>query len=254
MRLGTVLPIGDLRTGRLAPGGLAHNARQLEGLGYESIWTFDAVGRGMMLPDPLMALAVAASATEHVELGTGILQLSIRATPEVAYRALTLHQIAGGRFLFGVGPGSTRADFDTFGAPFEDRFERFEHQLAELRQWLADGTFEQRSLSPWRAVRGGPRLFLAGWRGGWVERAAEEAAGWIASAANADDATLAAGIARFRAAGGARAVVTNVHAGDDLAPVVERLHHLAELGFDDAVVHDLTPSTTRLAELREAMR
>jgi hypothetical protein len=50
--------------------------------------------------------------------------------------------------------------------------------------------------------------------------------------------------------GGERAIVTNVQLGEDLAPVVDRLHYLAQLGFDDAVVLDRTPSTERLAALR----
>jgi alkanesulfonate monooxygenase SsuD/methylene tetrahydromethanopterin reductase-like flavin-dependent oxidoreductase (luciferase family) len=253
MRLGSTLPLADLRTGHLTPRGLAHNARTLEELGYESIWTFDAVGRGFMLPDPLMALTVVATATELVEFGTGVLQLAIRNTAEVAHRALTLHQLAGGRFLFGVGPGSTRADFDVFAKAYEDRFERFELQLAELREWLGDGAVGGRSLSPWRAARGGPSIVLAGWRGRWIERAAAEAQGWIASAANTDDAALADAIERFRAAGGKRAIVTNVQVGNDLGRAVDRLQHLADLGFDDAVVLDQSPSLDRLAKLRDSV-
>ena len=44
-----------------APFGLADAARAIEAAGFESAWAFDAVGRGSLLPDPLMALAVAAT-------------------------------------------------------------------------------------------------------------------------------------------------------------------------------------------------
>src|SRR6185295_14798067 len=111
------------------------------------------------------------------------LQLPLRGTIDLAHRALTLHHIAEGRFLFGVGPGSTRADFDACGVPFEERFGRFEQELPRLRALLSTGRsiHGDIDLTPWPDAIGGPPVFLAGWRGSWVERAAREADGWIAS-------------------------------------------------------------------------
>ena len=54
-----------------------------------------------------------------------------------------------------------------------------------------------------------------------------------------------------RAAGGGRAVVTNVQAADDLGPVIERINHLGALGFDDVVAIDFTASTERMAAIAE---
>lgn len=249
MRLGAALPVADLGGGPLQAGSIARSACLLEEFGYSSIWVFDAVGRGFVLPDPLMALTVAASVTDRVELGTGVLQLPIRNMAEVAHRVLTLHLLAGDRLLLGVGPGSTEADFTTFGGDFETRFARFETQLVELRSWLNTGGHDGADLSPWPAVAGGPGVYLAGWRGRWVDRAATEAPGWIASGANADDETLAAGLERFRKAGGGRAIVTNVQVGPDLDETKQRVERLGAIGFDDAVLFDLTPSEDRLAAM-----
>ena len=250
MRLGAALPMSAIGGGPLERRSLADGAATIERLGYRSIWVFDAVGRGFMLPDPFMALTVAATVTESVELGTGILQLPIRNVAEVAHRAFTLGLVAGPRVLLGIGPGSTEADFVTFGGDYSARFATFEVQRAELEEWLTTGTHRGRSLSPWPSVGGGPPLLLAGWHGPWVERAARESAGWIASGVYADDATLADAIVRYRSAGGGRAIVTNVQVGDELGPAVDRLHRLAELGFDDAVIFDLAPTEERLAEIR----
>ena len=257
MRLGAALTGVPIGGGDPGPDTLADSARRLERLGFRSLWVFDAVGRGFMLPDPLMALTVAATVTgPETELGTGVLQLPIRNPAEVAHRALTLRLVAGPRVLLGVGPGSTEADFVAFSSPdglsagYDDRFARFERQLVELRAFLGAGRHQERDLHPWPAVAAGPDLYLAGWRGRWVERAATEAAGWIASGAYADDETLADAIARFRAAGGTRAVVTTLRVGDELDPTIERLHRLAEMGFDDAVIVDPTPTEERLARLR----
>ncbi|MGF1598038.1 MAG: LLM class flavin-dependent oxidoreductase [Acidimicrobiales bacterium] len=253
MRIGAALPAGSIGGGPPAAGTVADSARRLEDAGYRSIWVFDAVGRGFILPDPLMALAVVATVTgDGVELGTGVLQLPIRNTPELAHRILTLHLLAGDRLLLGIGPGSTAADFATFGGSFDDRFSRFEDQLDELRSWLGTGAHGEADLTPWPSVAGGPGLYLAGWRGRWVERAADEA-GWIASAAYADDDTLSDAIGRFRRAGGRRAVVTNVQVGPDLEAARRRLEQLSAMGFDDAILFDLTPTDERLAAMADTV-
>ena len=251
MRLGFALPFGDLAGGPLRPDTWADAARTAEQLGYTSVWTFDAVGRGFMLPDPLMALAAAGAATERLELGTGIMQLPIRNVVEVAHRLLTLEILTPGRILFGVGPGSTEADFSVYGGDYGARFDTFEQQWAELQALVADGRLGDRDLNAWPATLGGPSLMLAGWRGGWVQRAAAESAGWIASGMYADDAQLADGLARYRDAGGARAVVTNVQAAEDLGPVIERINHLSDIGFDDVVAIDFTASVDRMATIAE---
>jgi alkanesulfonate monooxygenase SsuD/methylene tetrahydromethanopterin reductase-like flavin-dependent oxidoreductase (luciferase family) len=253
MRLGAALPITADDGGPPAPRDFAAGAVMLEEVGYTSVWVFDAIGRGFMLPDPLMALAVAATVTERVELGTGVVQLPLRNTVELAHRALTLHHIAGGRFLFGVGPGSTAHDFRAVGADYDARFRRFAEEWPRLRRLLRTGADGDADLTPWPAVGDGPRVFLAAWRGPMVARAATEADGWIASAAYNDDRVLADGLARFRAAGGQRAVVTNLQVPDEIGPVVERLRSLQAIGFDDAVVLDRRPSEKRFRAILEGM-
>jgi hypothetical protein len=70
--------------------------------------------------------------------------------------------------------------------------------------------------------------------GRWIRRAATEFDGWIGSARSTDVATLRQGLARFRDAGGQRAVAANLAASRPDA--AEVLHELVEAGFDDAVV------------------
>jgi len=253
MRLGCALPLADLAGTGLGAGAFGANARVVEDLGYESLWTFDAVGRGFLLPDPLMALTAAAATTSTIELGTGIMQLPIRNVAEVAHRVFTLQMAAPGRVLFGVGPGSTEADFDAFGGSYVDRFRTFDTQWTELQIWIADGRVGDRTIAMPSDPADRSTLMLAGWRGTWVERAATEAAGWIASAVHSDDDALAEALARYRDAGGERAVVTNLQVGDDVGPTIKRLHRLADMGFDDASIFDLRPTQERLAAIRAAI-
>ena len=58
MRLGMLLPAGPGGV-PLGPAGIAEGARRLEGIGFDSAWVFDSIGRGFILPDPLIALSVA---------------------------------------------------------------------------------------------------------------------------------------------------------------------------------------------------
>lgn len=252
MRLGAAIPFAGFAGAPIEGDHFAVGAAMLERLGFASLWCFDAVGRGFMLPDPLMGLAIAASVTERAELGTAILQLPIRNTPELAHRIFTLHLVASGRLLLGVGPGSTQDDFRLFGGDYQGRMARFAQQFSALRECFETGCCDGVDLRPWPAALGGPQLLVGAWRGAWVERAAAEAQGWIASALYNDDATLADTIARYRDAGGTRAIVSSVQVGDELAATVDRLAGFAELGFDDAVVFDMKPSEERFASLLSA--
>ena len=255
----------------LGASTLADAARGIEAAGFESAWTFDSLGRGSLRADPLMALAVAATVTRTVELGTGVLQVPLRNPVELAQRALTVQQVSGGRFRFGVGAGSTAADFAALGFDFESRFRRLGESLSIMRRLWAGETVEGASLAPvWPEVLGGPPVLIGSWAGSkWIERAAREFDGWVGSGGRSSWRALREGIARFRDLGGKRAVVTNVRVAlhspapspegpedpcDLKCPrdvARERLHRLREWGFDDIVLAPGRHEAEHLHELRE---
>jgi alkanesulfonate monooxygenase SsuD/methylene tetrahydromethanopterin reductase-like flavin-dependent oxidoreductase (luciferase family) len=266
-RFGISLPGGA----GLAPTAIADAAREIEAAGFESAWVFDAIGRGWLLPDPLTALAVAATATRAIELGTGILQVPLRHPVELAQRVLTTHLVSGGRLLFGVGAGSTAGDFDALGIDFASRFRRLDASLTTMRRLWAGERVDGVSLAPvWTAAAGGPRVLIGSWAGSrWIVRAAKEFDGWVGSGARSTWGLLRQGIARFRELGGTRAVATNIvvdleqqmpsPAGPDdpfdlrcpRDTARERLHHLCELGFDDVVLVVRRHDALYLRELRD---
>ena len=234
MRLGALLgPITDPEQGDF----LAQQARRLAAEGYTSLWSAQAIGRGFMLSDPFIALGVAATAAPGVELGTAIVQATLYHPMDLAHRVFSLQQISGGRFLFGIGAGSTQADLAAFERPYESRFADFRESTAALRGIFASGGRDGASLSPWPPVQGGPPLFLGTWGRG-VERAAREFDGWIASGAYRSVDEIAAAASRYQAAGGGRSVVSTIQLGPDtdLGELGERFAAYAEAGFDDAVV------------------
>lgn len=268
-RFGIALPGGG--GAPLAPTGLADAARNIEAAGFSSAWTFDAIGRGWLLPDPLAALAIAGTVTRGIELGTGILQVPLRHPVELAQRVLTTHLVSGGRLRLGVGSGSTAGDFSALGLDFASRFRVLDESLAIMRRLWAGERVGQASLAPvWPAALGGPPILIGSWAGSkWIVRAAREFDGWVGSGARSTWGLLRQGIARFRELGGKRAVVTNVvvdleqrtpsPAGPDDPfdlkgpPEVarERLQYLVQLGFDDVVMVVRRHDAASLKDLRD---
>ena len=155
---------------------------------------------------------------------------------------------------------------------FTRRMRMREDGLSVMRRLWRGEQVGAADLTPWPAAHGGPAVLIGSWKGErWIPRAAREFDGWIASGAKTSLHTLVDGIARYRAAGGKRAVVTNI-AVDLTAPTTpladdapfhlccapaaasERLQRLRDLGFDDAVLLVKTPTEANLATARALLR
>lgn len=271
MRLGVILPTAQPNGGKFTGEALIAGAQLVEQIGFDSVWCFDAIGRGMILPDPLIAVSVAAAVTQRLEVGTCVLQVPLRRPVELAHRILTAHLVCQGRLLLGVGAGSTQTDFDAIGLDYTTRMRQFEEALPIMRRLWKGEQVGTADLTPWPAALGGPPVLIGSWAGQrWIPRAAQEFDGWIASAAKTSFATLAEGIRRYREAGGKRAIVTNIaadlgepttalddHASFHLrcapAAAADRLRRLADLGFDDAVIVQRTPTAAHLTAIRSLL-
>jgi alkanesulfonate monooxygenase SsuD/methylene tetrahydromethanopterin reductase-like flavin-dependent oxidoreductase (luciferase family) len=257
MRLAFALPHEKPDGSALSAAEVMARARLIEHVGFDGIWFGDSIGRGPRpRPDPLMTLAVAAAATEHVELGTAILQVPLRYPVELAQRLLTLHGLSGGRFAAGLGAGSTRDDFAAVGADYEMRFRVLSDAVVTMRRLFNGEQVGEANLQPWPNTLGGPPILIGSWASGrWVQRAAREFDGWIGSGRTSFR-LIAEGIKRFRDAGGKRAVLGTVstdlrepttamsddemfHLRCDPEEAGARLHRIAELGYDDVLLTNL---------------
>ena len=68
-------------------------------LGFHSVWTAEAYGA-----DALTPLAFLAAHTEHIKLGTAVVQLAARTPAATAMQAMTIDHLAGGsRVIIGLG-------------------------------------------------------------------------------------------------------------------------------------------------------
>jgi alkanesulfonate monooxygenase SsuD/methylene tetrahydromethanopterin reductase-like flavin-dependent oxidoreductase (luciferase family) len=272
VRLGVSVPTSRADGAPLTGDALVGSARAIEWAGFDSAWFFDAIGRGFMLPDPLIGASVAAAVTSRIELGTGVLQVPLRNPVELAHRILTAHLVCNGRLLLGVGAGSTAGDFEALGLDFAQRMRTLEESLATMRRLWRGEKVGPADLTPWPTAMGGPAVLIGSWKGErWIPRAAREFDGWIASGAKTSLQSLTEGIGRYRAAGGKRAIVTNIAVDlsapteplPDTAPfhlrcapdaAARRLQQVRELGFDDAVLVLKTPTEAGLAAARALVR
>jgi probable F420-dependent oxidoreductase len=102
-------------------------AKRFEALGFDGVWTFEAAH------DPFLPLALAAAATERLEIGTNITVAFARAPFAVAQTAWDLQASSGGRFHLGLGT-QVRAHVERrFSMPFERPAARITDYIRCLR-------------------------------------------------------------------------------------------------------------------------
>jgi alkanesulfonate monooxygenase SsuD/methylene tetrahydromethanopterin reductase-like flavin-dependent oxidoreductase (luciferase family) len=235
---------------------IADYARRIEASGFPGIWVGDSMGRGRPTLDPLTALAALCAATQRVELGVGVLQVSLRHPVELAHRVQSVQALAGGRLRLGVGSGSTRADFELLGLDYDHRFRTLRNSLAIMRQVWRGEPVNGGTLSPWPGCEGGPPILMGAWRSPrWITYAVKECQGWTPSGRFSSWDDLEFGMRIYREAGGTNAVLANV--GVDLANRPEsaelaaasdvhlvcppdearrRLKRMEQLGFDEVLL------------------
>jgi alkanesulfonate monooxygenase SsuD/methylene tetrahydromethanopterin reductase-like flavin-dependent oxidoreductase (luciferase family) len=255
MRLGVVTIPRQEAPGSL-PARMIGLAREAERLDFHGLWVTDAFARGRATLDPLILLGLLAGHTSRIELGTCVVQIPLRHPVEHAHRVQTLNVLSGGRLRFGVGSGSTQADFDAVQADFAARFKTLPAYLEIMRRtWRGEGVFGN-PITAWPGTEGGPPVLLGAWRSErWINLCAKMLQGWIASGIHTRWEDLEIGVRMYRDAGGTRAVVANIftdlrpdppkpplpHALNIslLCPPAEaraRLKRLADLGVDDALL------------------
>lgn len=254
MRLGIAVMARPVESQQLASGlrWLTDFGKTVEKLGFAGIWVTDSMGRGRPTLDPFIALSALHAGTNRVELGTGVLQVPLRQPGELAHRLQSLNMLLAGRLRLGIGAGSTRDDFELAGADYDQRFATLNRNLDVMRALWRGERVNGSSLVAWPGTEGGPRLFLGAWRNAkTIERAAREFDGWIASGQHSSWEDVEAGMKTFRAHGGKRAILTNVHTelGEGASShggkinlectaneARERLQRLEAIGFDDVVL------------------
>jgi len=114
-----------------APRGILHVARDLEEQGWDGLNVVDSQN---LAADPFVALAMAATVTTRLKLGTGVSNPITRTAAALAASAASVQSVSRGRMTLGIGRGDS-ALAHLGRAPA--RLKQFERYLGHLRAYLA---------------------------------------------------------------------------------------------------------------------
>ena len=144
------MDIGILMYPSRAVVDIARFARRAEELGFESLWapehtivpvaTETEVPEGYdSIPDLVVVLAVASSATTTIKLGTAVCLVPEHDPLLLAKQVATLDRQSGGRFLFGIGVGWLREESEIMGGDFARRWAQTREAVAAMKAlWTLD--------------------------------------------------------------------------------------------------------------------
>jgi len=104
--------------------------QRAEALGYDSVWTAEAYGSDAVTP-----LAYLAGKTQHIKLGTAIMQLAGRTPANAAMSAATVDALAGGgRFIAGIGVSGPQIVEGWYGQPWGKPYWRIKDYVEIMRK------------------------------------------------------------------------------------------------------------------------
>jgi probable F420-dependent oxidoreductase len=190
-----------LFTGQIPPGSertfteeyrdIVELSRLAETLGFDSIWVSEHHGSSDgYLPSLLPILAGIATATERVQLGTGVILAPFHHPLRLAEDAAVVDQLSDGRLILGLGLGWREEEFRMFGMPTKERVRRTSETVEILRKaWTGDRfshegrvfRFDDVRITPRPAQDPGPPIYLGGMVEASIKRAGKLGNGYIRS-------------------------------------------------------------------------
>ena len=146
MRLGVHLPLADLGDGAPTAADLNEYVVTARELGFATVAANDHLVWSLPWLDGTAALASVAASAGDMTLATSITLPVIRHPAVVAKTLTTLAALAGGPVVGGLGPGSSRRDYEAVGIPFEERWARFDEALPLVRALVSGEPAESGSV------------------------------------------------------------------------------------------------------------
>src|SRR5260221_9818480 len=117
---------GEGRTDRNVYRNELRLAELAEPLGFESLWGVEHHFTDYtMCPDVLQFLSYMAGKTQRLQLGSMVVVLPWHDPLRVAEQVSMLDHLSGGRFIFGIGRGLGRVEFEGFRVPMDESRGRF---------------------------------------------------------------------------------------------------------------------------------
>ncbi len=137
-----------------------------EPLGFDSVWGVEHHFTDYtMCPDVLQFLTWVAGRTKRVQVGSMVVVLPWHDPLRVAEQVSVLDHVSDGRFIFGIGRGLGRVEFDGFRTPMEESRARFVESAEMILRGLEQGYCEYQGAlvkqprapirpKPWKTFKG----------------------------------------------------------------------------------------------------
>jgi alkanesulfonate monooxygenase SsuD/methylene tetrahydromethanopterin reductase-like flavin-dependent oxidoreductase (luciferase family) len=194
MEYGAHLPLIAFDSALRRLADLRAYAAQAAALGYRFLCANDHLLFARPWLDGPTSIAAVADASAGMTLATTVALPVIRGPVQTAKMFAALDVLSDGRFVAGVGPGSSQRDYGAVGISFNERWRRFDESIHAVRSLLDDeadaftGRFystEGVTLDPHPITSGGPPVWIASWgSAAGMRRVAQLGDGWLASGYN----------------------------------------------------------------------
>lgn len=127
MRLGLALGYGGEPVEEILPV-----VQHADRIGIDSVWSVEEYGPGVV-----SVLGYLATTTEHVKLGTAIMQIPARTPAATAMTAMTLDILSRGRFQLGLGLSVPWIVEGWHGLPYSQPLRRTREYVEIVRKAIA---------------------------------------------------------------------------------------------------------------------
>ena len=207
MELGVHLPLMPFGEEPLSLRRLRNAVDTAIGCGFAAVSVNDHFVFQTAWLDGLTALASVIECSGRLSLATTVSLPVLRGPVALAKGLAAIDVLCEGRLVAGIGPGSSKRDYDAVGVPYEERWKRFDEALVVLRALLGGEPLSEDAryyrapgdlrLAP-APRRGGVPLWVGSWGSqAGLARVARLADGWLGSAYNTTPELFSAARARL---------------------------------------------------------
>ncbi|RAP51424.1 MAG: 5,10-methylenetetrahydromethanopterin reductase [Methanosphaera sp. rholeuAM270] len=158
-----------------------------ENIGFENVWITDHYNNR----DVFEVLALAASQTSTIKMGSGVSNPYVRNPVTIASATATLNEISQGRAIVGVGPGD-KATMETLNISWSKPVKTVKDAIATVRTLLNDEKLEQGAyLSGTQKIENKIPIYMAAQGPMMLKASGEVADGCLINASNQKDFEIA---------------------------------------------------------------
>ena len=120
--------------------GMIAEVRLAEALGFDSAWFAEHRVPGFAFGSPALFITACARETKRIRLGASVSLLPLNNPVRTAEDYAMADVLSHGRLDFGVGRGLYKYDYDVANVPMDESRERFNENLAIIRQLWSEQT------------------------------------------------------------------------------------------------------------------